>query len=531
MEEDVKGLSDYWDIIRRHGKKVVYPTLFLMVVTVAIALLLPASYKSSGLILIESQEVPSDLVRSTVTSYADQRIEIIKQKLMTTKKVMGIVKKYNLYADDRKKSAVSEIVETFRDNTSVDMVEANVTDSRSGRAQRANIAFNVSFMDESAKVAQKVASELVTAFLNENARTRTARASETKEFLTEESNRFQIKIRRLEKEIADFKDEFSDSLPELLPYNLSMVGSLQEELSQNQNQIMVLQDQVMIMSLELANLDALYPSGGSGQATTPSQQLAKAKAVYANLQGKYSPNHPDIKSLKRQIESLENGLGSSGEGGKPDKLKSPLSIKINSKINSAEGEIKRLHIRQKEVTKKLASYDQRVVQTHQVQRAYNDLTRDYEGQLAKYKELRAKQLQAELAENLETENKGESFTLIEPPLVATDPEKPDRLKIIVIGLLLSIAIGIGSTILLEMFVGGVRGYNQISRVINCAPLVVIPLITTKQEELKEVIEKTGIDKRIYWVAAIGIAAVLGVHFLVMDIEIIWFKVLRKISLL
>jgi len=533
MEEDVKGLSDYWDIIRRHRKLVIYPALVLTIVVVVIALLLPATYKSSGLILIESQEIPNDLVRTTVTSYADQRIEIIKQKLMTTNKVMGIVKKYNLYPEQRQKSAVSLIVETFRGNMSVDMLEANVTDSRSGRARRANIAFHVSFMDKNPQQAQKIANELVTEFLNENVRTRTARASETKAFLMEEGDKFQRKIQLLENKIAEFKDEFSDSLPELLPYNLSMVESLQEELLQNQNQIMVLKDQVMTMSLELANLDALYPLVGSQQPVSASQQLAQAKAEHASLQGKYSPNHPDIKRLKRQIESLENELGHAGGSGatQANKGKGPLFIKINSKIGSTEREIKRLHHRKNEVKEKLASYGKRVVQTHQVQRAYNDLTRDYDNNLAKYKELRAKQLQAELAENLESENKGESFTLIEPPLVASKPEKPNRPKIIAAGVVVSIAIGVGLALLFEMLMGGVRGYNQISRVINGVPLVVIPVITTIQAPVKKATGLMTVDRRVYWAIGAGLIVVASFHFLVMDLEILWFKVLRKINLL
>ena len=95
MEEEVKGISDYLEILNRHKKLILYPALLLTLVSVAVALLLPATYKSSGLILIESQEIPRDLVRSTVTSYADQRIAIIKQKLLTQSRIMEIVNKYN----------------------------------------------------------------------------------------------------------------------------------------------------------------------------------------------------------------------------------------------------------------------------------------------------------------------------------------------------------------------------------------------------------------------------------------------------
>jgi len=529
-EQEVKGINDYLDILIRNKKLVIFPALFLILVTTAVALLLPATYKSTGMILIESQEIPSDLVRSTVTSYADQRIAVIKQKLMTTAKVLPIIKKYNLYADKQKNTPSSALVAMFRANTFVNMVGANVTDPRSGRARRASIAFNVTFMDQNPQLAQKVANELVTEFLNENVKVRTARAAETTNFLKEEGNKFQRKIQLIEKKIADFKEEFNDSLPELLPYNLSMVENLQKELTEGQNQIMILKDQVMTMSLELANLDAFLPSMGAQQPVTSGQQLALAKSEYTILQGKYSENHPDIKRLKRQIETLEAKLASDKSGKKVEttQYKSPLYLKINSKIDLSEREIKRLFSRKKDIREKLELYEKRAGETHQVKRAFDDLIRDYDNNLAKYKELRAKELQAALAQNLESENKGESFTLIEPPLVANKPEKPNRPKIFVMGVVVSIGVGLGLALLFDMLVSGVRGYNEIGRVLGASPLVVIPLLTIKKETVKKVRNRY---KRVYWLVALIILLVIGFHFLVMDLEIFWFKLLRKISFL
>jgi len=591
-EEDVKGLGDYLDIIRRHKYLVIIPALILIVISVAVAYLLPSTYKSEGLILIEAQEIPSDLIRSTVTSYADQRIEVIKQRIMTTAKVMDIVKKYNIYPALHKKSSPSKIVALFRENIEVNMVSANVTDPRSGRSKRASIAFNVSFMDTSPVLAQKVANELVTEFLNENVRTRTERATETKAFLEEEGDKFQRKVQLLEKKIAEFKDEYSDSLPELLEYNLSMSERLQDELATNQNQVMVLKDQILTMSLELTNLhvymEAGRPTLTEKKASTSEEQLQQAKADYSRLQTKYSPNHPDVMQLQRQIEALERELGvdsseketitlalkqaqeqlqqlnqryvdghpdvkslnsrvqsltlqleqvksESENGGMAEELISqtkqrmnPIYLQINSKIDSSEREIVRLRARQKEVQDKLTTFEQRIVQTHQVQRAYDDLTRDHANNLAKYKELRAKQLEAELAQNLESENKGESFTLIEPPQVPNKAEKPNRPKILAMGVVASFSVGIGLALLMEMLTGGVRGYNEITRVVRHAPLVVVPVITTMQDMTSQ---RSSRRRLVFFIVILLSLLTFCFHLWVMDLEVLWFKILRKVSLL
>jgi uncharacterized protein involved in exopolysaccharide biosynthesis len=583
MEEEVKELGDYLDIVRRHKYLVIFTTLALMALSAAVAYILPATYKSEGLILIESQEIPRDLVQSTVTSYADQRIEVIKQKILTTNNVMGIVDKFNLYGEMRKKSPPSEIVGLFRENISVSMVKAEVTDPRSGRARRASIAFKVSFMDKSANRAQKVANELVTRFLNENVRTRTDRARETTAFLSDEAKKFERKVQNLEQEVATFKDKYSDSLPELLQYNLSTVERLQMELTSNQNQILSMKDQVIALTLERSNLQYYIPEQSNGPGAGSSEsQLLQAQGEYSRLQAKYSSNHPDVMQLKRQINSLKAELGiqvddngvsqselvsaeselaflkqryadnhpdvkalvkriaslkqqlnnssasSRSNKSATDSSRNPLYSQIRGRIAAIEREIVRLNSRQDEIRSQLVEYERRIVQTHQVQRAYTDLTRDYENNVAKYRELKAKQLQAELAQNLESENKGESFTLIEPPRVPSKSEKPNRSKVLALGIVASIGIGLGLALLMDMIKGGVRGYNNVTRIVGHAPLVVIPMITTERDITRKIL---GRKRIIYTSIILVVALIVGFHFFVMNLEIFWFKLMRKISLL
>ena len=78
-------LLSYW---RR--RRVFYAVSGLVAAgTVALALLLPPTYRSSATILIEQQEIPQDLVRSVITSFADQRVQVISQRVMTTQNLLS----------------------------------------------------------------------------------------------------------------------------------------------------------------------------------------------------------------------------------------------------------------------------------------------------------------------------------------------------------------------------------------------------------------------------------------------------------
>lgn len=587
MEEEVKSLRDYLDILWRRKYWIVIPAIILMIGTVVFTYSLPESFKSQGLILIESQEIPQDLIRTTVTSYADQRIEVIKQRLLTTNRIMQIVEKHNLYPEQRKSSPITApIVELFKNNVSVDIIQANVTDPTSGRAKRASIAFTVSFMDQSPQKAQQVANELVTEFLNENARARTDRAEDTTQFLKLEGDRMQKEIQQTEKEIAEFRDQYSDSLPDMLDYNLTTVQNIQEEISSIQNQIMVQSDQMTTMGLQLSMIpkQATGTTGNAaGQPSAPMAALQELRAQYRSMQSKYSANHPDLQRVKREIDALEAELGvnaspreevemqlssarsnlqtlkqryaaehpdvksaeaeitrleqrlsdlpeddTNAEAQTASGSTNPVYIEVSAKIDATEREIGRLRERQTDLREKLAEYENRVYQTNQVQRAYQDLTRDRENKLAKYQELRAKQLEAELAQTLETENKGENFTLIEPPQVSNTAEKPNRQKLILMGFAGSIGAGVGLGLLVEMLFGGVRGYTQISRIVGKPPIVVIPLIQTDHEKRRK---RRIIYSLIVLGIILGLCAVIIFHFYVMNLEVLWFKVLNKLSLL
>lgn len=593
MEEEVKGLRDYFDILWRRKYWILIPALILSGVSAAVAYSLPATYKSEGLILIETQDIPPDLVRTTVTSYADQRIEVIRQRLLTTAKIMSIVERHNLYAEQRQSmTSNTAIVNTFRDNVSVQIVQANVTDPASGRAQRASIAFRVSFMDQSPQVAQRVANELVTEFLDENVRTRVDRAADTVNFLRDEGDRFQRQVQDIESRIAQFKNQHSDSLPELLQFNLTTIDGFQRELAANERQIAVNQDQIVTLGMQLSAVDQYLPAGTtatqtSSQPSSSHQRLDQLRLELNALQSRYAATHPDVQRVQRQIETLQQELGIEGPterarveqeldsvrtelstareryaeshpdiialqgrvssletrlaelpvtptptpsptGSSNGRQANPLYIQISAQMNAMEREVSRLRARQAELRALIEEYQARVQRTHLVQQEYTDLARDHENTLAKYRELRAKQLAAELSQTLEAESKGESFTLIEPPVVPGTAEKPNRPKLMMMGVVASFGASGGLALLIEMLFGGVRGYNSMTHVLGRAPLVVIPVIPTENDRRR---------KRLKWsllfllLFLIGIAAVAVFHFYVMHLEVFWFKLMNKLSLI
>ncbi len=136
MEEDVKGLGDYLAILRRHKALLVVPAILIFLMGAGVAFSLPPSYSATATILIEQQEIPRELVQSTVTTYADQRIQIISQRVMTSENLVNIMEKFDLYPEQREQAGYSGLLDKIRNAIRLDMVSADVIDPRTGRPSR-----------------------------------------------------------------------------------------------------------------------------------------------------------------------------------------------------------------------------------------------------------------------------------------------------------------------------------------------------------------------------------------------------------
>ncbi|MFL0800296.1 MAG: hypothetical protein K6L80_07610 [Agarilytica sp.] len=529
MEETGPSIEDYIDILRRRKMLMIFTVPVLLFIAIAVTFTLPPIFRADGIILIQNQEIPEDLVKSTVKGLAEQQIEITRQRIMTSANIMNLIEKHNMYGDIRNKTSPFVLAENFRASMGVEMIEADVP-GQWGQVSRANIAFIVSFMDKDPELAQRVANELTTMFLEENVKARVSKADDTAQFLKEEADRMQVRVQDIENKIAEFKIKYGDSLPELLQYNLAAVERLEGQIITNQDESVRLSDQIHTLNLELSNISPYvqYSSDTSGGAITPRQRLMELKQEYSRSIITYADSHPDIIRLKEEIRLAEESVNLTKEDVSDEDAVNPLYRQMRSRIKAAEKELKRMGERRTKMEADLADYNRRIIQTHQVKRNYDEMTRDYNSKLEKYQELRTKQLEANIAQNMEAENKAGSFKLIEPPTIPEKPVKPDRKKLLLLGVVLSFGVGGGLMLAAEFLDPGVRGVSSIAQILGQQPLAVIPHIFNEEDYVER---RANIKKLLAIGLGFCVCGVLVFHFFVMGIDIMWMKIMAKISVI
>src|SRR5215469_8384854 len=304
-------------VIRRRRRPLLLVIAAVLLLAALAAIFWPPRYSATGVILIEKQKLPNELVRSTVSSYASQRVQIISQRVMTTENLMNIIQRYNLYASMRRRKPREEVIKKMRADTTLQMISADVIDPRDGRPTKATIAFSIAYSSPSPELASKVANELVSLYLQQNIESREQSSRDAAVFLTGESARLDKEIKELQAKIADFKAQHADELPELTQLNLQKMQHAQDEIRDTDAELRSLDQQITFLDAQLAQINPtaqVYASTGE-RVQSPADRLKYLRTEYARALALYAPDHPDVRRLKREMEGLEAAAAGSASAG------------------------------------------------------------------------------------------------------------------------------------------------------------------------------------------------------------------------
>ncbi|HET7910444.1 MAG TPA: sugar transporter [Pseudolabrys sp.] len=423
-------------VLRRRALYFALPCALVFVIGSAIAWLWPARYISQGTILVQSQEIPSDLVRPTIAALANDRIQIIEQRVMTRDNLLGIAKKYGLTSGWLERLSGTEIVDFLRKRTLIKPSEQKL-ESRKKEA----IAFTIGFEYENPAIATKVANELVTMMLSEDVRSRTEFAAQTTRFLAQEVTRLETRLASLDAQI------------------------------------------IALRKTRLGTLGSKFQLDGEKSLETLKAELMVKSATY-------SANHPDIQALKRKIAALE-------KGGVSDTTTAGIGTDGTAGSTRAAGS---------------AGLDTLETQRDTVKEELNKATQKLSA--------------ARMGENLEKGQHSERLEVIEQPTMPYKPVSPNRPKIFIMVMALSLMAGGGMVFAAEMLNQSIRTRADLYSLIDRQMIVSIPYIATHDEVTSR---RT---KRLRWIVLGALAVIAGLtvlYFVLPPLDILLDNVMRLVT--
>ena len=516
MEDQERPLNvhDYLTILLRRKWYAIIPFLVAVIIAFGIYRFLPKVYKTTTMILVQSQRVPEAYVRPTITETVTARLSTISQEILSRTRLENVIQEFNLYEDLRKSAPLEEVVERMRKS-----IEVNVQ-SR-GQTERAQNTFTLAYQGEDPRMVMLVTNKLASLFIEENLKVREMQAEKTSEFIVKELQNMEDQLKKKDQAIRAFKERNMGNLPQQLEANLRTLERMQQQLQTTSEGIKTADEKSMILQNQIEQLKKAEESARVPAATLPSGQQTGSEETrveatpehpivtqYNNLrrdlgyaQSKYTDSHPDVIELKRKIAALDPKVSeilreqdakrearirdvrerrerTSAENRPASPEADPATrrrlVQYTEQFNEAQLEARRLRGEANNLKEQIALYQRRIEETPRREEELAFLTRDYGLLKTNYQSLLEKKIQAQMSENLERKQQGEQFRILDPARMPEKPIRPDRNRILLIGAGIGLIGGLGLAWFRETLDQSFHTESEIEKTLGMKVVAVIP---------------------------------------------------------
>ena len=485
---EIIKIYHYVNLIFKHRWLLIIPFCLSMTVGIYQAITTPKIYEASTLILVEPQEVPTNLVRSIVTADITSRISTISQQIMSRTNIERIINKFDLFSDPKSKDRYME------DKLGVMQKRIEVKVTRTGGPD----TFSVSYRGAEPKTVMLIANDLASAFIEENLKVRETKAVGTSEFLETQLQSTREQLELVEEELRDYRKRHMGELPEQLDANQKAIDRLRDQLNETRKRINDAKNRLILIDNRIDASRALQSipvgTGPVGTSTEPAKplNLQQLKDQLDEIGSKYTDQHPDVIRLKQRIKELEakekeaeyasakpSDSGSSGV--QPRSAIDGDMVEYMQQRQAILLEIANLQSEIPGIESQIKIYQQRVENTPKREEELLGLKRDYNNIQDSYNSLLNRKLEAEISLNMEKKQKGEQFRIIDPARLPRKPASPDLRKLFLVSVAIGLGLGAGLIFLLDFFNTSLKDPDKFEEELGVAVLATIPKVYQKKD--------------------------------------------------
>lgn len=476
----------YRDLVRRRHLYFLMPALLGWLAVWGSSWILPATYKSSTLILVEQPTMPENYVAPNVNENLQDRLQSITEQILSRTRLLTVIENLHLYSGKEGLKSPDDKVEAMRKDIAIDLVR----DTRNGQIT----AFNISFSAHDPVLAQKVTNELTHLFIDENAKIRSVESEGTTTFMEKQLADAGAALAAQGAKVKQFEATHQGALPTQQASNLQILAGLQGRLQSEQDSLSTAKQQrVYYQTLidQYRNLRGTgrTPEGTPSELTVLDQQLAKLRAQLADLNSRYTESYPDVIRLKAQIAETERQkqdlvAAAKAAPNQADSESTPL-LQLQSQLQANQLEIANRDRAIAGLQAQINEYQGRLNSEPTTEQELGELTRGYDQSKANYDDLLKKKTQSVMATSMEEMQQGERFTMLDPPSLPTRPAFPNRLKFCAFGIVAGLALGSLVVFLLEYFDDRMHLEKEIKALLTVPVIAEIPEIQSTMDEQRE----------------------------------------------
>jgi uncharacterized protein involved in exopolysaccharide biosynthesis len=242
---------------------------------------------------------------------------------------------------------------------------------------------------------------------------------------------------------------------------------------------------VVYLRNEIAVLEEIVAEQGDVAAGESSlaQERDRLAAELATLRARYNPDHPDVQRTIRALEETEAAMAEGAAAADAVVGTDPALLPVEAQLAVVRSQLDALDRLREDARERIQRYEERLARTVAIEPEYNRLVTAIRDARAQRDVLVEREQAARLGEAVESEERGERFSLIEPATLPGAPVEPNRKLIVLAGLVLAGGAGAGSVTARHFLDDRVAGPGDITKEIGFQPLGMVPNITTPTERL------------------------------------------------
>lgn len=391
----------------------------------------------------------------------------------------------------------------------------------------------LSYRNEDPEVCYKALLTTIDAIKRENKRETEEKMEAKLSFLRDQLEFYREKINLMNKEISDIRDELVQRFPELTEREKDLVAEIGVKrqsglVKQGSLETFVMYDEMLTkLNLELLeaeknkeNLEKRLKSGTYIPKVRPEKKSTQqdifvgeySKAIVnkelqiAELRSRgYTQNHPEVRKIQLQIDrlktmtgerltSLEEEDGSGLYEREVAKEKAVSEIEeINFQIESLEDKINLIEERRKISQEQLKPVEgEGKSNVYERTGRLKDLQNEYQINEGYYLDIRKQLEEAELKARLEQEEAGFKIDVIEEPLVPLDPISYQKVKLLMLGLIISLMVGSGLAYFVDSLDNSVRSAKELRDLLSIPVFASIDRMNTAKEIMTKRVHRNTI---------------------------------------
>jgi len=479
-------VEDLLAILWRRKWLIAAPLVVCTATAYVVAKRMPNLYKAETLILVVPQKVPESYIRSTVSGRIEDRVQSLKEQILSSSRLERIIVDFNLYPEARKKGTLESVIASMRDAIKVDTV-------------RGGEAFSVTYVARDPQTVQVVTERLASLFIQENVRDRENLAIGTSEFLQTQLDDARRRLIEQEKKLEQYRLQYAGQLPSQAAANLQAVQNARLQLQAIDEALSRARDRQMMIERQVTDLlasDSPLPAAAAPvrdvrpvdphepSGATVVEQIEDGQKKLVALEARLKPGHPDITRLKRRLAQLEERRTAEPAPVTAAALPTPAvdtprerrvrEMRID--LDTVKRDIAARQGEQQRVQQEMRLYQSRLDAAPIREAEMTELTRDYDTMQDIYRALLAKREDSKMAANLEQRQVGEQFRVLDPPRIPEAPFSPDRLRINLLGVAIGLFLGLGVTGLLEYLDTTLKTEDDVRMLLALPVIATVPLL-------------------------------------------------------